>query len=276
MKTWVSALFMATVLSANSAMAETMLEKIQSAGKIVVATEAAFKPIEYVEDGKIVGFGSDLLVEVVNDLGVEVEQLDVPFQGILTGLAAGQYDLIATSVAINPERAQSYAFSRPLFTIENVVVVAADNDSITDVADLNGLLVGTQLGSSTEAVARNINDDLKAAGGSGYEDLRLYQTFPDTAFALRSGQVDALVIGSLSAGEFMAASPDTFRVAMSYGDPVYISWVARPDSLDLLAAVNATITRLADNGELAALQEKWIGVATQSPADGYLPDGAVQ
>ena len=276
MKTWVSALFMATVLSANSAMAETMLEKIQSAGKIVVATEAAFKPIEYVEDGKIVGFGSDLLVEVVNDLGVEVEQLDVPFQGILTGLAAGQYDLIATSVAINPERAQSYAFSRPLFTIENVVVVAADNDSITDVADLNGLLVGTQLGSSTEAVARNINDDLKAAGGSGYEDLRLYQTFPDTAFALRSGQVDALVIGSLSAGEFMAASPDTFRVAMSYGDPVYISWVARPDSLDLLAAVNATITRLADNDELAALQEKWIGVATQSPADGYLPDGAVQ
>jgi polar amino acid transport system substrate-binding protein len=276
MKTWVSALFMATVLSANSAMAETMLEKIQSAGKIVVATEAAFKPIEYVEDGKIVGFGSDLLVEVVNDLGVEVEQLDVPFQGILTGLAAGQYDLIATSVAINPERAQSYAFSRPLFTIENVIVVAADNDSVTDVADLNGLLVGTQLGSSTEAVARNINDDLKAAGGSGYEDLRLYQTFPDTAFALRSGQVDALVIGSLSAGEFMAASPDTFRVAMSYGDPVYISWVARPDSLDLLAAVNATITRLADNGELAALQEKWIGVATQSPADGYLPDGAVQ
>ncbi len=276
MKTWVSALFMATVLSANSAMAETMLEKIQSAGKIVVATEAAFKPIEYVEDGKIVGFGSDLLVEVVKDLGVEVEQLDVPFQGILTGLAAGQYDLIATSVAINPERAQSYAFSRPLFTIENVIVVAADNNSITDVADLNGLLVGTQLGSSTEAVARSINDDLKAAGGSGYEDLRLYQTFPDTAFALRSGQVDALVIGSLSAGEFMAASPDTFRVAMSYGDPVYISWVARPDSLDLLAAVNATITRLADSGELAALQEKWIGVATQSPADGYLPDGAVQ
>lgn len=276
MKTWVSALFMATVLSANSAMAETMLEKIQSAGKIVVATEAAFKPIEYVEDGKIVGFGSDLLVEVVKDLGVEVEQLDVPFQGILTGLAAGQYDLIATSVAINPERAQSYAFSRPLFTIENVIVVAVDNDSITDVADLNGLLVGTQLGSSTEAVARNINDDLKAAVGSGYEDLRLYQTFPDTAFALRSGQVDALVIGSLSAGEFMAASPDTFRVAMSYGDPVYISWVARPDSLDLLAAVNATITRLADSGELAALQEKWIGVATQSPADGYLPDGAVQ
>ncbi len=276
MKTWVSALFLATVLSANSAMAETMLEKIQSSGKIVVATEAAFKPIEYVEDGEIVGFGSDLLVEVVNDLGVEVEQLDVPFQGILTGLAAGQYDLIATSVAINPERAQSYAFSRPLFTIENVIVVAADNGDVTDVADLNGLLLGTQLGSSTEAVARQINDDLKAAGGSGYEDLRLYQTFPDTAFALRSGQVDALVIGSLSAGEFMAASPDTFRVAMSYGDPVYISWVARPDSLDLLAAVNATITRLADSGELAALQEKWIGVATQSPADGYLPDGAVQ
>jgi polar amino acid transport system substrate-binding protein len=276
MKKWVPALIATVVLSANSAMSEGLLEKIQAAGEIVVATEAAFKPIEYVEDGKIIGFGSDLLVEVAKDLGVEVEQLDVPFQGILVGLAAGQYDLIATSVAINPERAQSYAFSRPIFSIENAIAVAADNDKVNATSDLEGLLVGTQLGSSTEAVARLLDEEMKAAGGTGFEDLRLYQTFPDTAFALRSGQADAIVVDSMTAGEFMAASPDTFRVATTFGEPVYISWVTRPDALDLLASVNATITRLADSGELTALQEKWIGVATKSPADGYLPEGAVQ
>lgn len=276
MKLWVSAVFASAVVSAGSAMADRMLEKIQSEGKIVVATEAAFKPIEYVEDGKIIGLGSDLLVEVVKDLNVEVEQLDVPFQGILTGLAAGQYDLIATSVAINPERAQSYAFSRPIFAIDNAITVAIDNDSVSSTDDLSGLIIGTQLGSSSEAVARDLDAELKATGKDGFADLRLYQTFPDTAFALRSGQVDALLIDSMTAGEFMSASPDTFKIAATFGDPVFISWVARPDSLDLLAAVNATITRLADSGELTAMQEKWIGVATESPADGYLPDGAVQ
>ena len=276
MKKWIPALFAAAVLCANSVHAEGNLDAIRSAGKIVVATEAAFKPIEYVEDGKIIGLGSDLLVEVVKDLGVDVEQLDVPFQGILTGLAAGQYDLVATSVAINPERAKTFAFSRPIFSITNVLVVATNNEKVNATSDLNGLIVGTQLGSSTEATAREIDKSLQAAGDSGFDDLRLYQTFPDTAFALRSGQVDALIIGSLSAGEFMAASPDTFRVASTIGDPVNISWVTRPDSLDVLAAVNATITRMADSGELAVLQKKWIGLATPSPSDDYLPEGAIQ
>ena len=263
------------VLAAPAAADET-LERIKANGTMAVATEAAFKPFEYVENGEIIGFGSDLLAEFAQDLEVEVEQLDLPFQGILAGLAAGQYDLVATSVAPNAERAQSYAFSRPFATIENVVVTLADNETVTELTDLNGLLVGSQLGSSTEAVARQIDEELQADGGSGFDDLRLYQTFPDTAFALRSGQIDAIVIGTTTAGEFMNASPDTFRVALSYGDPVYLTWVVRPEDTSLLAALNGTITRLAESGQLYEMQEKWVGVVTESPEDGYLPEGAVQ
>ena len=263
------------VLAAPAAADET-LERIKANGTMTVATEAAFKPFEYVENGEIIGFGSDLLAEFAQDLGVEVEQLDLPFQGILAGLAAGQYDLVATSVAPNAERAQSYAFSRPFATIENVVVTLADNETVTELTDLNGLLVGSQLGSSTEAVARQMDEELQADGGSGFDDLRLYQTFPDTAFALRSGQIDAIVIGTTTAGEFMNASPDTFRVALSYGDPVYLTWVVRPEDTSLLAALNGTITRLAESGQLYEMQEKWVGVVTESPEDGYLPEGAIQ
>lgn len=265
-----------TILGASVAHADETLDRIKSNGKITVATEAAFKPFEYVDNGEIVGFGSDLLAEVVKDLDVEVEQLDLPFQGILAGLAAGQYDLVATSVAINPERAKSYAFSRPFAAISNVIVVPVGESKITSIEELNDSVVGTQLGSSTEAVARQIDEELKAAGGAGFSDLRLFQTFPDTAFALRSGQIDAIVISSVSAGEFMAASPDSFKVVAEYGDPVYISWVTRLDSRDLLASVDATISRLAESGELYAMQEKWVGIRSDSPADGYLPEGAAQ
>ncbi len=260
----------------SPALAGETLDRIKASGKMTVATEAAFKPFEYVEDGEIVGFGSDLLAEFAQDLGVEVEQLDLPFQGILAGLAAGQYDLVATSVAPNPERAKSYAFSRPFATIENAVVTLADDQRVEELADLEGLLVGSQLGSSTEAVARDMDERLKAEGGSGFEDLRLYQTFPDTAFALRSGQIDAIVIGTTTAGEFMNASPDTFRVAMSYGDPVYLTWVVRPEDTGLLAALDQTITRLVESGQLHEMQKKWVGVTSESPETGYLPEGAIQ
>ncbi|CDI12125.1 amino acid ABC transporter, substrate-binding protein (fragment) (plasmid) [Agrobacterium pusense] len=93
-----------SALVVGTAHAEDTLARIRSTGKITVATEAAFKPFEYVEDGKIIGFGSELLAEFAKDLGVKVEQLDLPFQGILSGLAAKQYDMVATSVTPNAER----------------------------------------------------------------------------------------------------------------------------------------------------------------------------
>ncbi len=265
----------AGLVAATGAVAED-LDGIKAAGKIVVATEAAFPPFEFVQDGVIVGFGADLLKEVVADMGVAVEQLDLPFQGILAGLEAGQYDLVATSVAITPERAATYAFTRPIASIENAIVTKADNATVTSPEGLNGLIVATQLGSSTEAVAREIDTALKAAGGAGFADLRLLQTFADTAFALRSGQVDAIVVGNTTAGEAMAAAPGEFKIAATWGDPVYIAWVVRPGNPGLLGAINATIGRLADSGALAALQEKWVGTAMSVPAEGYLPPGAVQ
>lgn len=261
-------------LIATSANADDF-DRIKSDGKIEVATEAAFPPFESVKDGKIVGFGSDLLVEVAKDLSVSVNQVDLPFQGILAGLAAGQYDLVATSVAITPERAAKYAFTRPFAAIQSSVVVLADNEKVSKADDLAGLVVGTQLGSSTERLANKIDGELKEKG-AGFQALRLYQTFADAAFALKSGQVDVVLASNVTAGNFMTSSPGTFKIALTYGNPVPLSWVVRPGNPKLLASVNATISRLEKSGELARLQEKWIGMTTPTPSENYLPEGAVQ
>jgi polar amino acid transport system substrate-binding protein len=265
-----------SVILASVAHADDTLARVKASGKITVATEAAFKPFEYVEDGKIVGFGSELLAEFAKDLGVKVEQLDLPFQGILAGLAARQYDLVATSVTPNAQRAKTYAFSRPFASIDNNVVVLAGTDKVKQLSDLNGLLLGSQLGSSTDAVARQMNEELKSKGGAGFGDLRLFQTYPDTAFNLRSGQVDAIVVPSITAAEFMKASPDTFKIAVTYGKPAYLSWVTRPEDKTLLEAVNGTITRLIKSGKLAEMQKKWVGLESETPETGYLPDDAIQ
>lgn len=267
----------ALLLSASvlPSLADPALDRIKSTGKVTVATEAAFEPFEFVRDGKIVGFGSDLLAEIVKDLGVEVEQLDLPFQGILAGLEAGQYDFIATTVSINPERAKRYGFTRPIGAIETVVVTLADNTDINEPKDIAGKLVGSQLGSAPETTAREFEETLKADGG-GYGDLRLYQTFPDTMFALASGQVDAVVVGSTTAGVFMKTQPDTFRIVGEIGEPLYVAWVTRADDRDLRAAINATIGRLVDSGQMERMQLEWIGITMPTPAEGYLPEGAVE
>ncbi|GIS88122.1 MAG: hypothetical protein CM1200mP18_08320 [Gammaproteobacteria bacterium] len=60
----------------GTASAETTLEKIKRTGKTTVGTEAAFPPFEFIKDGKIVGYGKDILDYIIADLGVELNQLD--------------------------------------------------------------------------------------------------------------------------------------------------------------------------------------------------------
>ena len=93
-------------LSALHAMAQaTDLAEIKQKGKVVVGTEAAYAPFEFVEDGKIVGYDKDILDRIIAAWGVELEQLDVPFAGILTGLDQKKYDIVSTALIMNPERA---------------------------------------------------------------------------------------------------------------------------------------------------------------------------
>ena len=53
----------AALLAANigTAKAAGLLEEIKKRGKVVVATEAAFEPFEFVVDGKIVGFVFEIM-----------------------------------------------------------------------------------------------------------------------------------------------------------------------------------------------------------------------
>ena len=260
----------------GGAAAQSAWDRIQSEGRITVATEAAFPPFEFVEDGEIMGLGSDLLAEVVADMGVELEQLDLPFQGILAGLASGQYDLVATTVAINPERAANYAYTRPIGAVTTVVMVRVGNEDITDPMDTVGMVVGSQLGSAPAAVARTFEEEVLIPAGEGYGELRLLQTFPDVVFALAQGQIDAAIVVSTTAAEFMAQQPDQFDVVGNIGEPQYVAWVVRPEDVALREQVNGTLTRLIDSGEMAELHEQWLGFTMPTPADNYLPEGAIQ
>ena len=97
--------------------ADTTFDKIKKTGQVTVGTEAAFPPFEFVQDGKIVGYGKDMLDIIIADLGVELNQLDLPWQGILPGVLAGKFDFVATSVTIKPDRAKQFAFTLSLIHI---------------------------------------------------------------------------------------------------------------------------------------------------------------
>ncbi|TPI13418.1 transporter substrate-binding domain-containing protein [Mesorhizobium sp. B4-1-3] len=254
--------------------ADGLVDQIKQRGTIVVGTEAAFEPFEFVRDGQIVGYNKDILDYVVAKLGVKLDQLNLPFQGLLPGLLAKKFDLMATSTGINAERAAKYAYTRPTGSFENVIVVRANEDRIKKPEDINGMVVATQLASSVQPVIEAYDKELKAKGG-GIGEIKLFTSFPETHVALASGQVDAIVIASPSAAVLMKNVPDTYKIVGSIGEFQYLAWVVRPEDKDLRDLINASIGELKDSGKLKELQLKWFGFEMQTPDQGYLPPGAL-
>ena len=258
-----------------SATAGETLDSIMSEGVITVGTEAHYPPMEFLEDGKIVGYGSDILALVVADLGVEVDQLELPWQGILPGILAKKFDMVATSVTITPERAEKYAFTRPIATFQTMVIRHAKDDSVSSRADLNGKVVGAELGSIMVEQLEALDGELKAEGGSGFAEIKAFTSTDDMRLALASGQLDLGTIPSIALGMMQKQRPGVFDMVLNIGEVKLFAWVTHPDSLDLRDRVSDIILRLNEEGTLAELQMKWFGFEMDLPTEGHIPEGGI-
>jgi polar amino acid transport system substrate-binding protein len=151
----------AAVESDSSASASNLLAAIKQRGTVTVGTEAAYEPFEFIKDGKIVGYGSDILAYIVEQLGVKLDQKDLPFQGILPGLEAKQFDFVATAVGITPERAKKYAMTVPIADGTVAVLKRKGDNSIKTPEDIVGKVVGSQLGSAQLMALKTYDETLK-------------------------------------------------------------------------------------------------------------------
>jgi polar amino acid transport system substrate-binding protein len=266
------ALVVAASMPLGSAEAGTF-DEIMERGKVVVATEAAYPPFEFIEDGEIVGFDKDVLDHVIAAWGVELEHLDVPFAGILTGLLQDKYDFVCTGLIMNPERTTKYAFTMPVAVAPVALLKRKGDANVTSVEDLSGLRIGGPVPPSGPMnVLTKYSEDL---GDKGAGELIHFQSAPDEFLALANGQIDAAVETTLTIAEVMRKQPGSFEIVGEIGEPFYYGWATRPEDTDLRDAINAEIKKLNESGELGRLQEKWFGFKMDTPTSGYLPEGSI-
>ncbi|MGC7404384.1 transporter substrate-binding domain-containing protein [Pandoraea pneumonica] len=283
MKTFSRRTFMKATLASGAVLALPTLAfaeggtlaDIKKRGKLTVGTEAAYEPFEYVENGQVVGYGHDVLELMAAKLGVKLEQMNLPFQGLLPGLMSHKFDFVATSVGITPERAKRFAFSQPVGVVRSVLMVRADDSSIKRDMDIGGKTVGTQMGSSSQPVADEFEKELKEKTGKGYAGTKLFQAYPDVSNALANKTVDVALMPSNIAAVQMRKQPNAFRIAGEIGQPKLLAWVANPNDLEIRKFINDSLDEFRANGKLAALQKKWFGAPMETPHENYLPAGAI-
>lgn len=269
--TWLLPIAPSDAQSMNSA-----VDRVKSAGKLIVGTEAAVPPLEFIKDGKITGYGRDILDRIGTELGVKIEQFDLPWQGILPGLDAGKFDLVATSVTITPPRAAKYAFTMPVAEATPYIIKRKGDGSINGLGDLVGKRVGVQIGNAASIVVDGIDKEWRASGKPSFGTIKRYGTNPEAYLGLANGDVDA-VVHSLSALAYLTKErPGIYELVGPVGkDKLFYAWVTRPSDRDLRDRINVILRKMQDSGELSALQDKWFGYRMSLPTSGYLPQGAM-
>lgn len=264
-------LALATVFVSSLAQAGDLLQRITQEKQITVATEARFAPFESVENGKIVGYGADLMNYVLADLpGVKVKQLDLPFQGILPGLDTGKFDFVVTSVTVNKARFEQFAFTVPIAESTVALLKRGNDDSINSLSDLNGKVVGSQSGSGQLQILQAYDQKLKDAGQPGLNAIRQYVSFDEAYADLALGRLDGVAQSLSNLGPLIKSRPGMFTTLDEMlGPKTYYGWVGRKDadSASLVKLFSDGIARANRDGTMKTLQEKWFGFTMDVPAD---------
>ncbi|HWH32603.1 MAG TPA: basic amino acid ABC transporter substrate-binding protein [Egibacteraceae bacterium] len=230
-------------------------------GRLLVGSDINFAPFEFIEDGEEKGFDIDLMNEIAERLGLEVEYVNTGFDNIFTQLAGGEFDVIVSAITITDERKEIIAFSEPYFEANQALVTTQDS-GISGVADLAGKDVGTQAGTTGLDYARE-----------NFTDASIVE-FPDAPAgftALAAGQLDAMFIDVPVAVEQVEGNDDFVLVEEVSTNELYGIGVQQDDAA-LLEAIDAALAEIIADGTYAEIFETWFPGA-QVP-DRFATDGA--
>ncbi|MGN0537044.1 MAG: ABC transporter substrate-binding protein/permease [Acutalibacteraceae bacterium] len=95
----------------------------RSNGKIVVATNAQFKPYEYYENGSITGMDMDIMQAICDELGMDMQIEDMEFDSIIVAVQSGKADVGAAGMTVTEDRKKNVDFSDTYTTAQQVILV---------------------------------------------------------------------------------------------------------------------------------------------------------
>ena len=224
-----------------------------AAEKLVVATNPEWPPMEFLDDNKnIIGYDVDMFKAVAAEAGMEVEFKMTAWDGIFAGIAAGNYDVIASAVTITPERQRAFAFTVPYYDVRQIVVLRK-GDSASGFADLAGKVIGGQIGTTGIFVAQK----------SGVKmTIREYDNVGLAMQDLLNSRIDAVVCDSpvaLYYANQKEGFSDQLTVAFRTEATESFGFVVSKNRKDLVERLNKGIEAVRAKGIEAEIIRKWMG-----------------
>ena len=245
--------FVAVALLAGIPFLGLAKQKAAPGKKLVIATDATWPPMEYVDEytKEIVGFDIDFMKAVADAGGFGVEFKSTAWDGIFAGLATDKYDAIISSVTITEERKKEMDFSKPYVNAGQLLVVQKNLKGVAALADLKGKTAGAQIGTTGAFEIEKV----KGVTLKSYDEIGL--AFED----LVNGRIAAVVCDTPVAANY-ALQNQTYKgklkIAGAAFTQEFYGVVVKKGNTQVLDMINAGIDKVLDTKKYDELKKKWL------------------
>jgi polar amino acid transport system substrate-binding protein len=218
--------------------------------KVRIATDATWPPFEYVDEATmdIVGFDIDLIKAIADEVGLDIEIINVAWDPLLAGMAQCQYDAAISAMTITEERKEVMLFSNPYFEAGQLVTVQIDNNEIKSKEDLGGKTVGAQIGTTGSFEVEKI----PGAVLKTYDDIGLAMQ------DLMNGQVDAVISDNPLAMGYTNENPDKIKTVGAVFTSEYYGIAVCKTKPEILEKINEGLAKVKKDGLIDELILEWL------------------
>lgn len=223
-------------------------------GKLTVCSDIPYAPFEFEEGGELKGVDIDLMKAVADKLGLEAEFRDTDFDGIFAALAAGNCDVIASSVSITDEREEENDFTEGYFEInQSMLVRKGEESTLKDFASLKGKTIGVQSETTGAEFAMEEAEKVDA-------EVKEFTGADELFTALKAKQVDA-VVQDFPINAYHAENTGETVVSATFeaDEPEQYGFVVKQGNADLLEAIDKALEELKDDGTYEDILDAYLG-----------------
>jgi len=246
------------------AMLSVFVASSAHAQSLRIATSADFPPWESTDSsGNIVGFDRSVGDEICRRIDTRCEWINQAYDGLLPGLQVSKFDLVISGMSITSERARQVDFTKAYADAPshigtnagNPIAKAKTREELE--AALEGKIIGTQMGTTHEIVARTHFKNV---------DVRLYERNEQMADDLVSGRIDAALVEysvweelmKMREGQLELAGPMlTSADYAEFGDGQGIAMQKGRD--ELRSRIDQTIADMLADGTISSLSNQFFG-----------------
>ncbi|WP_406374459.1 ABC transporter substrate-binding protein [Streptomyces sp. NBC_00647] len=258
-------------------------KKIQDAGVIKVGTNAEYAPMESIDGGKIVGVDPDLADALGKQLGVKFTFTSGSFDGLITAVNSGRYDIAMSSITDNKQRQEGLDDKGKklgegvdfvdYFTAGTAIYVKKGNpEGIKGLEDLCGKTVAVQRGTTYETA---LKDQSKKCTDGGKKALNIESFDNDTEAQTRVKSGGAVAgINDYPVAVDLANKADggkAFEVINKQYDAGPFGIVLSKKNTELRDALKEAVDAIIKDGSYQKVLEKWgaqSGAIEQSAING--------